>query len=47
MASPNGPPMLEHIPRYLVPFDPKRVPHRFTDVLDGCLGQSAAVLQWI
>ena len=38
--------MLEHIPRYLVPFDPKRVPHRFTDVLiigGGLAGLRAAL----
>jgi L-aspartate oxidase len=38
--------MLERIPRYLVPFDPKRVPHRFTDVLvigGGLAGLRAAL----
>ena len=33
-------------PRYLVPFDPKRVPHRFTDVLiigGGLAGLRAAL----
>ena len=39
-------PMLERIPRYLVPFHPKRVPHRFTDVLvigGGLAGLRAAL----
>ena len=38
--------MLEHIPRYLVPFHPKRVPHRFADVLvigGGLAGLRAAL----
>ncbi|MGD9720334.1 MAG: L-aspartate oxidase [Pirellulales bacterium] len=38
--------MLERIPRYLVPFDPKRMPHRFTDVLvigGGLAGLRAAL----
>lgn len=38
--------MLERIPRYLVPFHPKRVPHRFTDVLiigGGLAGLRAAL----
>jgi L-aspartate oxidase len=38
--------MLEHIPRYLVPIDPKRIPHRFTDVLvigGGLAGLRAAL----
>ncbi len=38
--------MLERIPRYLVPFNPKRVPHRFTDVLvigGGLAGLRAAL----
>ena len=38
--------MLESIPKYLVPFDPKRVPHRFTDVLvigGGLAGLRAAL----
>jgi L-aspartate oxidase len=35
-----------HIPRYLVPFHPKRLPHRFTDVLiigGGLAGMRAAI----
>ncbi len=38
--------MLDRIPRYLVPFHPKRVPHRFTDVLvigGGLAGLRAAL----
>jgi L-aspartate oxidase len=38
--------MLERIPRYLVPFHPKRIPHRFTDVLiigGGLAGLRAAL----
>jgi L-aspartate oxidase len=38
--------MLERIPRYLVPIDPKRIPHRFTDVLvigGGLAGLRAAM----
>ncbi len=38
--------MLERIPRYLVPFHPKRVPHRFADVLiigGGLAGLRAAL----
>src|SRR5450432_2732700 len=38
--------MLDHIPRYLVPFHPKRVPHRFADVLiigGGLAGLRAAL----
>ena len=38
--------MFEHAPRYLVPFDPKRVPHRFADVLiigGGLAGLRAAL----
>ena len=38
--------MLENAPRYLVPFDPKRVPHRFADVLiigGGLAGLRAAL----
>ncbi len=38
--------MLERIPRYLVPFEPKRVPHRFADVLiigGGLAGLRAAL----
>ncbi len=38
--------MLERIPRYLVPFQPKRVPHRFADVLiigGGLAGLRAAL----
>ena len=38
--------MLERTPRYLVPFHPKRVPHRFTDVLiigGGLAGLRAAL----
>src|SRR4029077_14852830 len=38
--------MLERITRYLVPFHPKRVPHRFTDVLvigGGLAGLRAAL----
>src|SRR5262249_22185419 len=38
--------MLESISRYLVPFDPKRVPHRFADVLvigGGLAGLRAAL----
>jgi L-aspartate oxidase len=38
--------MLERMPRYLVPFDPKRVPHRFADVLvigGGLAGLRAAL----
>jgi L-aspartate oxidase len=38
--------MLDRIPNYLVPFDPKRVPHRFTDVLiigGGLAGLCAAM----
>ena len=38
--------MLEHVPRYLVPFHPKRIPHRFTDVLiigGGLAGLRAAL----
>src|SRR5271154_2076420 len=38
--------MFENAPRYLVPFDPKRVPHRFADVLiigGGLAGLRAAL----
>ncbi|HTM52985.1 MAG TPA: L-aspartate oxidase [Pirellulales bacterium] len=38
--------MIERVPRYLVPFHPKRVPHRFTDVLiigGGLAGLRAAL----
>src|SRR5438067_1864784 len=38
--------MSHPVPRYLVPFDPKRVPHRFTDVLiigGGLAGLRAAL----
>src|ERR1700675_4370239 len=38
--------MLDRIPRYLVPFHPKRVPHRFADVLiigGGLAGLRAAL----
>jgi len=38
--------MNEHVPRYLVPFDPKQVPHFFTDVLvigGGLAGLRAAI----
>ena len=38
--------MNEHIPRYLVPFHPKRIPHFFTDVLiigGGLAGLRAAI----
>jgi L-aspartate oxidase len=38
--------MLEHTPRYLIPFEPKRVPHRFADVLiigGGLAGLRAAL----
>ncbi len=38
--------MLERTPRYLVPFHPKRVPHRFADVLvigGGLAGLRAAL----
>jgi L-aspartate oxidase len=38
--------MLDRIPRYLIPFDPKRVPHRFSDVLivgGGLAGLRAAL----
>src|SRR5215475_14278610 len=38
--------MLDRIPRYLVPFSPKRVPHRFADVLiigGGLAGLRAAL----
>ncbi len=39
-------PMFTRTPRYLVPFDPKRVPHYFTDVLiigSGLAGLRAAI----
>lgn len=42
----SHPRMLDRIPRYLVPFHPKRVPHRFTDVLvigGGLAGLRAAL----